>query len=280
MREIDSRKITETVSELCIRANTHLSGEQEQAIHQACSEECSPTGKGILCDILENLTVADKKGLPICQDTGMAVVFLEIGQDVHISGDYLEDAVNEGVRQGYTRGWLRKSVVSDPIRRVNTGDNTPAVIHTKIVPGDKMSITVMPKGFGSENTSALKMLKPSDGEQGVEDFIVETVIKGAPNACAPVVIGVGIGGTFEKAALLAKAALRKSAGSHHPDPLYADLESRILDRIKDSGIGPMGLGGIETALDVHILETPTHIAGLPVAVNICCYADRIAGEVL
>lgn len=280
MREIDSSIITETIADLCVRANTRLSPEQEQAVIRASAEEISPTGRAVLSDIRENLETAVRKGLPICQDTGMTVVFPEVGQDVHIDGEPLEDAVNEGVGQGYKKGWLRKSVVSDPLDRINTGDNTPAVIHTRIVPGDRIRITVMPKGFGSENTSALKMLKPSDGEQGVEDFVVEAVLKGAPNACAPVVVGVGIGGTFEKAAMLSKEALRTAAGVRHRKTRYADLEKRILDRIKDSGIGPMGLGGIETVLDVHIREYPTHIAGLPAAVNICCYADRIAEKTI
>lgn len=280
MREINTKQITEKIREMCIQANTRLIPAQRERIEQARDREISPVGKGILGDMLDNLECAAGEGLPICQDTGMAVVFVDLGQDVHLTGGDLEEAINEGVRRGYADGYLRKSVVADPLRRENTKDNTPAVIHTRIVPGDQIRLTVLPKGFGSENTSALKMLKPADGAKGVEDFIVETILAGAPNACAPVSVGVGIGGTFEKAALESKRALCAHPGEASPDPYYADMESRILERVQDSGIGPMGLGGTETAFDIHIRTYPTHIAGLPVAVNICCWVDRIAEEVI
>lgn len=280
MREINTELITDTIREMCIHANTRLIPARREKIEQAREREISPVGQGILTDMLDNLDCAESEGLPICQDTGMAVVFIDLGQDVHLTGEDLEVAVNEGVRRGYRDGYLRKSVVADPLRRKNTQDNTPAVLHTRIVPGDRIHLTVLPKGFGSENTSALKMLKPADGAQGVEDFIVEAILKAAPNACAPVSAGIGIGGTFEKAALESKRALCTPSGQSHPDPYYAGMEKRILERVQESGIGPMGLGGTETAVDVHIRTYPTHIAGLPVAVNICCWVDRIAEEVI
>ena len=237
-------------------------------------KEKSQLGKKILNQLQENLQIADKEMIPICQDTGMAVIFLEIGQDVHFTGGYLEDAVNEGVRQGYTEGYLRKSVVKDPLIRENTKDNTPAVIHTKIVPGDHVHITVAPKGFGSENMSRIFMLKPADGIEGVKNAILTAVRDAGPNACPPMVVGVGIGGTFEKCALMAKKALTREAGSHSDIPYVKDMEVEMLDKINCLGIGPGGLGGTTTALAVNINTYPTHIAGLPVAVNICCHVNR------
>jgi fumarate hydratase subunit alpha len=274
MREIPVREITRMVAEMCIEANTRLSDDICEGIRKAKAIEKSPCGQAVLDSIDRNLRLADDADSPICQDTGMAVVFVTLGQDVAVTGGSLTDAINAGVRQGYEQGYLRKSVVSDPILRENTGDNTPAVIHYDVVPGDQMTIRVMPKGFGSENTSALKMLKPSDGAAGVERFILHTIEKGAPNACAPIIVGAGVGGTFEKAALMAKNALARPLGVHNPKKHFAQMEERLLVEANDLGIGPMGLGGLTTVLGVAIDDYPTHIAGLPVAVNICCYVNR------
>ena len=274
IREINVKTVTETVKEMCIRANYYMSPDMDDAMKKAVETEKSQLGKKILNQLQENLQIADKEMIPICQDTGMAVIFLEIGQDVHFTGGYLEDAVNEGVRQGYTEGYLRKSVVKDPLIRENTKDNTPAVIHTKIVPGDHVHITVAPKGFGSENMSRIFMLKPADGIEGVKNAILTAVRDAGPNACPPMVVGVGIGGTFEKCALMAKKALTREAGSHSDIPYVKDMEVEMLDKINRLGIGPGGLGGTTTALAVNINTYPTHIAGLPVAVNICCHVNR------
>lgn len=274
IREIDVKTVTENIKEMCIRANYYLSADMDDAMKKAVETEKSQLGKKILNQLQENLQIADKEMIPICQDTGMAVIFLEIGQDVHFTGGNLEDAVNEGVRQGYVDGYLRKSVVRDPLIRENTKDNTPAVIHTKIIPGDKVNITVAPKGFGSENMSRVFMLKPADGMEGVKNAILTAVRDAGPNACPPMVVGVGIGGTFEKCALMAKKALTRNAGSHSDIPYVKDMEIEMLDKINRLGIGPGGLGGTTTALAVNINTYPTHIAGLPVAVNICCHVNR------
>ena len=279
MREVTFQQLSDAVRELCIQANTVLPQDLRGAICRAMETERSGVGRAILGDLKENYEFAQARGLPICQDTGMAYVFCEIGQEVHIQGDF-EAAIHAGVARGYTEGFLRKSVVKDPIRRGNTGDNTPAIIHTRIVPGDKLKITVAPKGFGSENMSRLGMLKPSDGEQGVKDFVLETVRLAGPNPCPPIVVGVGVGGTFEKAALLAKQALLRPVGSHHPDPYYAAMEQELLEKINQLGIGPQGFGGETTALGVQIETYPTHIAGMPVAVNINCHATRHKEAVL
>lgn len=280
MRKVRAEDIRDAIGEMVVEANLTLPEEQIKAIERAREEEVSPVGERLLGDMLENVKKAGERRIPICQDTGMAVVFIDIGQDVHIEGEDLETAVNQGVRDGYEKGYLRKSVVSDPLKRENTGDNTPAVIHTRIVPGDQVEITVLPKGFGSENCSRIAMLKPSDGAEGVKAFIEKTILEGAPNACAPVCVGVGIGGTFEKAALESKRALTLGTDWKNPDPLYRELTDTVLEDIKDSGIGPMGLGGIETILSLNILPVPTHIAGLPVAVNICCWVDRMVSRTL
>ncbi len=274
MREISSESITAALAEMCIEANHYLTPDMEAALKKAGDQEVSPLGKQVLSQLRENLKIADEETIPICQDTGMAVVFVEMGQDVHITGSSLSDAINEGVRKGYTEGYLRKSVVSDPIERVNTKDNTPAVIHYDIVPGDKFKMTLAPKGFGSENMSRIFMLKPAEGIEGVKNAVLTAVGDAGPNACPPMVVGVGIGGTFEKAALLSKKALLREAGSHSDIPYVKDLEIELLDRINKSGIGPGGLGGRMTALAVNVLTYPTHIAGLPVAVNICCHVNR------
>ena len=279
MREIPAEKIAEVVRRLCIEANCHLSEDMKKCICKSRAEEPWPIAREILDRIVENFQIADRENVPICQDTGMACVFLKIGQDVHITGN-LEEAVHEGVRQGYRDGYLRKSVVRDPLDRVNTGDNTPAVIYTELVSGDQIEITVAPKGFGSENMSRIKMLRPSDGEKGVLDFVVKVVEEAGPNPCPPVVVGVGIGGTFDKAALLAKKALLRPADSSNEDPYYARMEEQLLERINALGIGPQGLGGKTTALAVNIETFPTHIAGLPVAVNINCHVTRHQTEVL
>ena len=279
MREISALQITETVKKLCIEANYDLPEDMRSRILACQAAEPWPQAAQILSRIAENFQTASRERLPICQDTGMACVFLKIGQDVHISGDVTE-AVNEGVRQGYREGYLRKSVVRDPLDRVNTGDNTPAVIHFELVPGEEMEITVVPKGFGSENMSAIRMLPPSAGEQGVVDFVVKTVEEAGPNPCPPVVVGVGIGGTFEKAAFLAKSALLRSVEHRNPNSYYADLEGKILEKINALGIGPQGFGGKTTALAVNIETYPTHIAGLPVAVNISCHVTRHKKAVL
>lgn len=279
MRTITAREITDTIARLCIEANRTLSPDMTNALANARAAEPWPVAKAALDTICQNLDVAKETGLPICQDTGMAVVFADIGQEVFIEGNF-EQAVHDGVAKGYTEGFLRKSVVADPIRRGNTGDNTPAIIHTRLVPGDRVRLTVAPKGFGSENMSRLGMLRPSDGEQGVKDFVVETVRLAGPNPCPPVVVGVGVGGTFEKAALLAKQALLRPVGSHHADPYYAAMEDELLVRINALGIGPQGFGGATTALGVQIETYPTHIAGLPVAVNISCHVTRHKEAVL
>ena len=274
MRNIDVREITAAVKEMCMEANYALSPDMTKRLREAEAAEESELGKKILGQLLENLEIAKEDTVPICQDTGMAVVFLEIGQDVHLTGGDLEEAVHEGVRQGYVEGYLRKSVVSDPILRVNTKDNTPAVIHTRIVPGETVRITVAPKGFGSENVSQLFMLKPAEGVEGIKNAILKTVTDAGPNACPPVVVGVGIGGTFEKAALLAKQALTREAGTHSELPHVREIEEEMLEKINRTGIGPGGLGGKVTALAVNINTYATHIAGLPTAVNICCHVNR------
>ena len=273
MREVHINKITKTIEDLCVKACCHLGDDVKELLKKRSLEETSEFGKNIFDQIFANIQIAELEGIPLCQDTGMAVVFLEVGQDVHIVGGDLEAAVNEGVRRGYEKGYLRKSVL-DPISRINTKDNTPAVIHTEIVPGDKLKIIVAPKGFGSENMSRLQMLKPSDGIEGIKDFILQTVTSAGANPCPPLIVGVGIGGTMEKAALLAKKALLRRAGSHNPNPEIARLEKEMLQRINETGIGPQGLGGRVTALAVHIDTYPTHIAGLPVAVNLQCHVAR------
>ena len=273
MKEINANLITETIAKLCIEANCVLPCDIKARIEKARRDEPWGTAQGILDKIIENYGIAEKNTVPICQDTGVCCVFLKIGQDVHITGD-LTAAVNEGVRRGYGEGYLRKSVVKDPLRRVNTGDNTPAMLYTEIVPGDELTVTVAPKGFGSENMSRIAMLKPSDGIEGVKKFILKTVEEAGPNPCPPIVVGVGIGGTFDKAAYLAKKALMRSAGQRNSDEFYADLENEMLEKINALGIGPQGFGGKTTALAVNIEWMPTHIAGLPVAVNINCHVTR------
>ena len=260
-------------------ANCHLSSDIKNCISDCCNKETWPQAKDILERIIENYEIADEKNQPVCQDTGVACVFLKIGQDVHINGD-VSEAVNEGVRRGYTEGYLRKSVVRDPLDRINTGDNTPAMLYTEIVPGDRVEITVAPKGFGSENMSQIAMLRPSDGLHGVREFVVRVVEEAGPNPCPPIVVGVGIGGTFDKAAFLAKKALLRPVNKRHPQPFYAELEQELLERINALGIGPQGFGGKTTALAVNIETYPTHIAGLPVAVNINCHVTRHKTEVL
>ena len=280
VRNIQVSEITERVREMCIRANHFLSEDMDRIMKQAEAKEESQLGKKILGQLQENLKIAAEDMIPICQDTGMAVVFLEIGQEVHLEGGLLEDAVNEGVRRGYTEGYLRKSVVKDPLIRENTNDNTPAVIHCRIVAGDQVKIIVAPKGFGSENMSRIFMLKPADGIEGVKDAILTAVRDAGPNACPPMVVGVGIGGTFEKCALMAKQALTREAGTHSEIPYVKEMEEELLRRINGLGIGPGGLGGRTTALAVNINTYPTHIAGLPVAVNICCHVNRHVVEVI
>ena len=279
MREICASKITEVVRRLCIEANCYLPQDIKDRIIACRKEESWGTAQEILDRIIENYEIADEMDQPVCQDTGVACVFLEIGQDVHIVGD-LSEAVNEGVKQGYKDGYLRKSVVGDPLNRVNTGDNTPAMLYTELVPGDGLKITVAPKGFGSENMSQIKMLRPSDGVEGVKAFVTKVVEEAGPNPCPPIVVGVGIGGTFDKAAYLAKKALMRSADERNADPYYADLEQELLEKINALGIGPQGFGGKTTALCVNIEKFPTHIAGLPVAVNINCHVTRHKSEVL
>lgn len=274
IRTIDVREISKNIKEMCIEANHYLSKDMDTAMKQAEQDEKSPLGKQILGQLQENLKIAADDMIPICQDTGMAVIFLEVGQDVHFEGMAIEDAVNEGVRQGYTEGYLRKSVVGDPIIRENTKDNTPAVIHYSIVPGDKVIITMAPKGFGSENMSRVFMLKPADGIEGVKNAILTAVKDAGPNACPPMVVGVGIGGTFEKCAILAKKALTRPVGEHSAIPYVKELEEEMLEKINRLGIGPGGLGGSTTALAVNVNTYATHIAGLPVAVNICCHVNR------
>lgn len=274
LRTIPTAQITKNIKEMCIQSNYYLTEDMIRSLKNAAVTEQSQTGKKILCQLQDNLKIAAEEQIPICQDTGMAVIFIEIGQDVHVEGGVLEDAVNEGVRQGYQEGYLRKSVVDDPILRKNTNDNTPAVIHYAIVPGDKIRITVAPKGFGSENMSRIFMLKPADGIEGVKEAILTAVKDAGPNACPPMVVGVGVGGTFEKCALLAKQALTREIGSHSAISHIRELEEEMIRKINNLGIGPGGLGGITTALAVHINTYPTHIAGLPVAVNICCHVNR------
>lgn len=280
MREIDVKIITETVAKLCISANRHLPQDVRCAIKNCRECEDGEIAKKVLDNIIENFEIADSENVPICQDTGMACVFLEIGQDIHFTGGNLNDAVNEGVRKGYTEGYLRKSVVKDPVRRGNTGDNTPAMIYTEITDGDSVKITVAPKGFGSENMSAIRMFKPSAGLQGIKDFIMETVENAGPNPCPPMVVGVGIGGTFDKAALLAKKALLRPLGSHNEDEFYASLETEMLTKINELGIGPQGFGGKTTAIGLNIEALPTHIAGMPCAININCHVTRHETEVI
>lgn len=280
MREISVSKITDVVERLCIDANTHLPGDVKCAIERCRSCEDGDIARGVLDKIMENYRIADAENVPICQDTGMACVFLEIGQDVHLTGGDLRTAVDEGVRRGYDRGYLRKSVVADPVRRGNTGDNTPAMLYTDIVPGESIRITVAPKGFGSENMSAIRMFKPSAGLQGIKDFILETVESAGPNPCPPMVIGVGIGGTFDKAALLAKKALLRPLDVRNADPYYAQLETEMLEKVNALGIGPQGFGGRTTAIGLNIETLPTHIAGMPCAININCHVTRHKTEVL
>lgn len=279
MRTIQASKVTEVVRRLCIEANCHLSADLKERI-SACREcETFPVAQGILDQIIENYNIADENNVPICQDTGMACVFIDVGQEVYVDGN-LEEAIHEGVRQGYRDGYLRKSVVRDPLDRVNTGDNTPAMIYYNIVSGNQIRITVAPKGFGSENMSQIKMLKPSDGLDGVKEFVVRVVEEAGPNPCPPIVVGVGVGGTFDKAAFMAKKALIRSVDRRNPDPFYAALEEELLERINALGVGPQGFGGKTTALAVNIEKCPTHIAGLPVAVNINCHVTRHQSEVI
>ena len=280
IRTIRVEEITKNIKEMCIEANHFLSPDMAEAMKCAEKNEEAPLGKQILEQLQENLKIAGEDMIPICQDTGMAVVFLEIGQDVHLEGGPLEDAVNEGVRQGYVEGYLRKSVVGDPLIRENTKDNTPAVLHTRIVDGDQVKIKVAPKGFGSENMSRVFMLKPSEGIEGVKDAVLTAVKDAGPNACPPMVVGVGIGGTFEKCALMAKEALTRQAGKHSDIPYISEMENEVLERINRTGIGPGGLGGSVTALAVNINTYATHIAGLPVAVNICCHVNRHVTKVI
>ena len=274
MRTIDVSEITKNIKEMCIEANHFLSKDMDVALKNAVKTEESPLGRQILDQLQENLQIAAKDMIPICQDTGMAVIFMEIGQEVHFEGGSLEDAINEGVRQGYTEGFLRKSVVGDPILRENTKDNTPAIIHYSIVEGNKVKIKVAPKGFGSENMSRVFMLKPADGIEGVKNAILTAVKDAGPNACPPMIVGVGVGGTFEKCALMAKEALTREVGSHSDIPWVKELEEEMLDKINRLGIGPGGLGGTTTALAVNVNTYPTHIAGLPVGINICCHINR------
>ena len=279
MREINAARITEVVKRLCIEANCHLPQDVKNCICESYQQETWPQAKEILGRIIENYEIADEENQPICQDTGMACVFVKLGQDVHVAGD-LAEAIHEGVRQGYEEGYLRKSVVKDPLHRVNTGDNTPALIYYDLVPGEQIEITVAPKGFGSENMSQIKMLRPSDGLQGVKDFVLKVVEDAGPNPCPPIVVGVGIGGSFDKAAYLAKRALVRDCDAANPDPFYAELEAQLLKEINELGIGPQGFGGRTTALAVNIEQFPTHIAGLPVAVNINCHVTRHKKEVI
>ena len=274
IRAVHVDNLTKNIKEMCIEVNHVLSADMKEALDTSVQTEKSPLGRQILCQLQENLEIAGKDRIPICQDTGMAIVFLEVGQDVHFEGGSVEDAINEGVRQGYVEGYLRKSVVKDPLIRENTKDNTPAVIHTSIVPGDQVKITVAPKGFGSENMSKIFMLKPADGIEGVKEAVISAVRDAGPNACPPVVVGVGIGGTFEKCAIMAKHALTREWGVHSDIPYVKEMEEELLTKINKLGIGPGGLGGTTTAFAVNIETYPTHIAGLPVAVSICCHVNR------
>lgn len=274
MREVHVSKITETIKKLCIDSNYYLTDDIRQRFLEARDSEEFPVAKNIMEILIENADIAKNESRPMCQDTGLTVVFIEMGQDVHVVGGSLEDAINEGVRQGYTEGYLRKSVVNDPLERINTQDNTPAVIHYDIVPGDTFKIIVAPKGFGSENMSQLKMLRPADGVEGIKEFVLKVVREAGPNPCPPIVVGIGIGGTFDKAAFLAKKALLRSTDARNEKPLYEKLEKEILEAVNELGIGPQGFGGKTTALAVNIESYATHIAGLPVAVNINCHATR------
>lgn len=280
MRVISSDKIVSIVRDMCIKANCHINADIKEALEKGVRDEKSDVSRGVLLNLLKNAEIADRKEVPICQDTGMAVFFVEIGNEVHVEGDTVAEAINKGVSKGYTEGYLRKSVVADPLNRVNTKDNTPAVIHYDFVRGDKIKITIAPKGFGSENKSALKMLNPSDGVDGVIDFVTETVRKAGANPCPPMVVGVGIGGTMDKVCELAKKALTRDVTSSNENPYYSELEDKLLERINKLGIGPQGMGGTVTALGVNIETYPTHIAGLPVAVNISCHATRHLTEII
>lgn len=280
MRTVNTGEVTRVVKDMCMKVNVQLSDDVKAAIQNAKEKEESPLGKQILGQLEENMEIAVNGNIPICQDTGMTVVFLKVGQDVHFEGDYIEDAINEGIRQGYQEGYLRKSVVGDPVERVNTNDNTPGIIHYEIVPGDQVEITIAPKGFGSENMSRLYMLKPADGIEGIKEAIIETVKLAGPNACPPIVVGVGIGGTFEKCALLAKKALTRDLNTPSGIPYVRELEEEMLKRINNLGIGPGGLGGRITALGVNVETYATHIAGLPVAINICCHVNRHIRQVI
>ena len=280
IREVNVKEITENIKEMCIEANYTLSPDMDKAMKKAAGEEKSELGTKILNQLQENLVIAESEKIPICQDTGMAVVFMDIGQEIHFTGGQLEEAIHEGVRQGYTEGYLRKSVVKDPLERENTKDNTPAIIHYNIVPGDKVKITVAPKGFGSENMSRIFMLKPADGEEGIKKSVIQAVKDAGPNACPPMVVGVGLGGSFEKAAFLAKKALTRNLDTPSEKPHIAKLEKELLEEINQLGIGPGGLGGSTTALGLNIETYPTHIAGMPLAVNICCHVNRHAHRVL
>lgn len=273
MREIHAEQITSAVKRLCMEANYYLGEDVLAAIKNSAEREESPLAREILGQIIENAAIAARKKMPLCQDTGLTVVFAEVGHDLHLKGDFNE-AIQEGVRQGYEEGYLRKSIVEDPLRRKNTGDNTPAVISTKLVPGDRVKITILPKGGGSENMSRIKMLKPSDGEEGLKDFVVETVRIAGGNPCPPLIVGVGVGGSFDKVAYLAKHSLLRRVGSEHPDPYYAAMERELLERVNNTGVGPMGLGGRNTAIAVHIEAHPCHIASLPAAVNTQCHSAR------
>lgn len=280
MRVILAEEITRNIKEMCIEANYELSSDVKNKIYEKADTETNHLGKQILGQLKKNLEIAETENIPICQDTGMAVVFIKIGQDIHIEGGNLEDAINEGIRQGYTEGYLRKSVVKDPVERINTKDNTPGVIHYEIADGDQIEIIVAPKGFGSENMSRICMLKPADGIKGIKEAILETVRLAGPNACPPIVVGVGIGGTFEKCALLAKKALTRDLGCHNQIPYVKNLEEEMLDKINQLKIGPGGLGGNTTALGINIETYPTHIAGLPVAINVCCHVNRHKKRIL
>lgn len=280
MRTIQISVVTQNIKEMCIEANHYLSKDMTEVLHKSAEKENMPLGKQVLSQLEHNLQIAGEDMIPICQDTGMAVIFMEIGQDVHFEGGFLEEAVNEGVRQGYAEGFLRKSVVKDPLIRENTKDNTPAVIYYNIVPGEKVKITVAPKGFGSENMSRVFMLKPADGMEGIKEAILTAVKDAGPNACPPMVVGVGIGGTFEKCALIAKQALTRPVNERSDIPYVREMEEELLEKINQTGIGPGGLGGSTTAFSVNINTYPTHIAGLPVAVNICCHVNRHAVRVV
>ena len=280
MRTLHTDEIIKNVKEMCIEANLHLSEDMAKAIRDAKESEVGTLGKQILGQLCENMDIAAQDEIPICQDTGMAVFFVKVGQDLHIEGMNLSDAINEGVRQGYTEGYLRKSVVSDPLIRENTKDNTPAIIHYDIVPGNQLEILIAPKGFGSENMSRVFMLKPADGAEGVKNAVIQAVMDAGPNACPPVVVGVGVGGDFEKAAIMAKKALTRNVNTRSPLPHIKEMEEELLEKINQSGIGPGGLGGKTTALCVNIETYPTHIAGLPVAVNMCCHVNRHVTRIL